>query len=206
LAGVAADLAYLPTAGEIYPDGFATSVAVSGLTDCLCGASRPHFFGGVATVVAKLLNRAGADVAIFGEKDYQQLLVIRRMAADLDIATTIIGAPTVREPDGLAMSSRNAYLTPDERKTAGAFTKVLREAANAIGAGGDPDAALARARNALKALGIATVDYLEIRHAETLAPAVDDPTVQRRLFAAVVIGTTRLIDNLPVGEPLQRAM
>jgi pantoate--beta-alanine ligase len=201
LAGVGTDLAYLPSVGEIYPEGFATSVAVAGLTDCLCGISRPHFFGGVATVVAKLLNQANADVAVFGEKDYQQLLVIRRMARDLDIATEIVGAPTVREADGLAMSSRNAYLTPGERETAGAFARVLRETADAVGAGGDPDAALARARQELASIGVGTIDYMEIRDAETLAPAMDDATAPRRLFAAVVIGTTRLIDNIAVAKP-----
>jgi pantoate--beta-alanine ligase len=201
LAGAGTDLAYMPSADEIYPEGFATSVAVSGLTDCLCGVSRPHFFGGVATVVAKLLIQAGVDVAVFGEKDYQQLLVIRRMARDLDIPTEIVGAPTVREADGLAMSSRNAYLTPGERETAGAFARVLRETADAVGAGGDPDAALARARTVLASAGVDSIDYIDIRHAETLAPAGNEPSTPRRLFAAVVIGTTRLIDNLAVPVP-----
>jgi pantoate--beta-alanine ligase len=201
LAGAGTDLAYMPSAAEIYPEGFATSVAVSGLTDCLCGVVRPHFFGGVATVVAKLLIQASADVAVFGEKDYQQLLVIRRMARDLDVPTEIVGAPTVREADGLAMSSRNAYLTPGERETAGAFARVLRETADAVGAGGDPDAALARARQALNSAGVDSIDYVDIRHAETLAPAGNDPTAPRRIFAAIVIGTTRLIDNIPVAIP-----
>jgi pantoate--beta-alanine ligase len=201
LAGAGTDLAYLPSAGEIYPEGFATSVAVSGLTDCLCGVSRPHFFGGVATVVAKLLIQAGADIAVFGEKDYQQLLVIRRMARDLDIPTEIVGAPTVREADGLAMSSRNAYLTPGQRQTAGAFARVLRETADAVGAGRDPHAVLARAHQELTSIGVDRIDYIDIRHAETLAPASDDPAAPRRIFAAIVIGTTRLIDNLAVPVP-----
>jgi pantoate--beta-alanine ligase len=201
LASLGVDAVFAPNVAEVYPDGFATAVTVAGPGLGLETDFRPQFLTGVATVVAKLLIACMPDIAIFGEKDYQQLLVIRRMATDLDIATAIIGAPTVREPDGLAMSSRNAYLTPGERETAGTFAKVLREAASSISAGGDPDAVLARARKALKALGIATVDYLEIRHAETLAPVMDGPTVQRRLFAAVVIGKTRLIDNIAVPMP-----
>jgi pantoate--beta-alanine ligase len=201
LAGAGTDLAYMPSADEIYPEGFATSVAVSGLTDCLCGVSRPHFFGGVATVVAKLLIQAGVDVAVFGEKDYQQLLVIRRLVRDLDLPVEIVGGPTARDEDGLALSSRNAYLTPGERETAGAFARVLRETADAVGAGGDPDAALARARTVLASAGVDSIDYIDIRHAETLAPAGNEPSTPRRLFAAVVIGTTRLIDNLAVPVP-----
>ena len=192
-------LAYIPTPEEMYPEGFQTSIAVTSLTQGLCGASRPHFFGGVATVVAKLLNQARPDIAVFGEKDYQQLLVIRRMVKDLNLQVDIIGAPILREADGLAMSSRNAYLGADERAVAGKLNKILKDLAATLEAGGDIDAALRAGRERLAGAGFSTIDYLEVRSADALAPmatgAVDRPA---RIFAAVILGKTRLIDNWPV--------
>lgn len=196
LAGAGCHLLFAPTVEEMYPEGFATGVHVSGLTDELDGAHRPGHFDGVATVVTKLLNQAQADVALFGEKDYQQLLTIRRMVADLDIATEIAGVPTVREADGLALSSRNAYLSAEERARAMLFPKTLIAAAEAIGAGAPAEVALAEAHAALTAAGLVP-DYVELRDAATLAPmtVVDRPG---RLLAAVRLGSTRLIDNFAV--------
>jgi len=192
-------LAYIPTPGEMYPEGFQTSVAVSTLSQGLCGVSRPHFFGGVATVVAKLLNQTRPDIAVFGEKDYQQLLVIRRLVKDLNLHVDIIGAPILREADGLAMSSRNAYLSAGERAVAGQLNKILKEIAAALAAGGEIGAALNTGRERIAGAGFSTVDYLEVRSADALAPmgpgAVDKPA---RIFAAVILGKTRLIDNWPV--------
>jgi pantoate--beta-alanine ligase len=192
------DLLYAPTVDEMYPNGFATTVHVSDLTDGLCGASRPVHFDGVATVVSKLLNQAQPDVAVFGEKDYQQLQVIKRVVADLDIPVKIIGAETVREEDGLAMSSRNAYLSADERALAKQFPWVL--SALAIEISKRPNDFKRRVENARKLLvdsGIDKVDYLEVRDAETLEPvtAIGRPA---RIFGAVFIGKTRLIDNMPI--------
>jgi pantoate--beta-alanine ligase len=195
LARAGCHLLYAPDAAAMYPEGFATSVHVAGLTDILCGAHRPGHFDGVATVVAKLLNQAQPDVALFGEKDYQQLLVIRRMAADLDIPVQIVGVPTVREPDGLALSSRNAYLTPDERKTAALFPKVLQQARERLLAGEGVEAVLVEARERLTAAGL-TPDYVELRDAANLAANAEPPA---RLLAAVRLGSTRLIDNMAVG-------
>lgn len=196
LAGVGADLAFAPSVEEIYPPGFATTVtqqgpAAAGLDDCF----RPTHFDGVATVVTKLLNQAQADVAVFGEKDYQQLLVIRRLARDLDIGTKIVGAPTLREADGLAMSSRNVYLSQDERARAPQLHGALSEAARRIRAGEDIGQAVGDARAALAAAGF-DVDYLEARHAETLAPIARREEGPIRLLAAARLGATRLIDNM----------
>jgi pantoate--beta-alanine ligase len=190
-------LLWAPDAGGMYPEGFATSVRVEGVSDGLCGAARPGHFEGVATVVAKLLNQVRPDVALFGEKDYQQLAVIRRMVRDLDIDVRIVGLPTVRDADGLALSSRNAYLTEDERERARALPRALGDAVGAIEAGGDVAAALAEARAKLTAAGFGPIDYVELRDAETLAPMdrLDRPA---RLLAAAKLGTTRLIDNFPV--------
>ncbi len=182
----------------MYPDGFATTVRVEGLTDCLCGVSRPGFFDGVATVVSKLLLQAMADVAIFGEKDYQQLLVVRRMARDLDIPVEIIGAPTVREADGLALSSRNAYLDVDARARAATLIRALRDVAVRLrGEPGDVAPALAAAHRDLAAAGFAPIDYLEARNGDSLATA-ERAGRGTRLFAAAWLGETRLIDNIAV--------
>lgn len=198
LESVQADLLYAPAVEEIYGTGFATSVTVTGLSAELEGAVRPGHFAGVATVVSKLLNQAQADFAFFGEKDYQQLLVIRRMAADLDIPTRIVGVPTVRDADGLALSSRNAYLDPEERRIAPIFYRTLRELGAAIEAGQESvDALIEDARAKLLAADFTAIDYLELRDADTLAP-IDHVSRPARLLAAVRLGKTRLIDNLAV--------
>ncbi|WP_106640587.1 pantoate--beta-alanine ligase [Allosphingosinicella vermicomposti] len=192
-----ASLLWLPPVEVMYPEGHATTISVSGISEGLCGASRPGHFDGVATVVAKLFNQVGPDVALFGEKDYQQLAVIRRMAADLDFAVEVASVPTQRDADGLALSSRNAYLSPEERIAARALPRALGDAAQAIQAGGDIGAALQAAQAALDAAGFASIDYVELRDADTLAP-VTSLSRPARILAAARIGTTRLIDNLPV--------
>lgn len=190
-------LLFAPDVKEMYPDGFSTTVTVATVSEGLCGARRPGHFAGVATVVAKLLLQALPDVAIFGEKDYQQLQVIRRMARDLDIPVRIEGGETVREADGLALSSRNAYLTPEERAAAPALHRVLVEVAARIRHGAAPAQALADAAAVLEDEGFGPVEYVELRDAETLAP---DPAPGRpgRLLAAAWLGKTRLIDNIAV--------
>ncbi len=197
LATVGAALVYAPTVGEMYPEGFATTISVTGVSEGLCGATRPGHFSGVATVVTKLLLQAQPDAACFGEKDYQQLQVIRRFVRDLDIPVEIVGVPTVREADGLARSSRNAYLSVEERAAAPALHRTLSDTAAAIRAGAAVDAALEAGRRAILAAGFVSVDYLELRAAEGLAPlaALDRPA---RLLVAARIGKTRLIDNIPV--------
>lgn len=192
---------FAPLPAEMYPVGYATTVSVSGLTDCLDGIARPGFFAGVATVVAKLFLQAGADRAFFGEKDYQQLLVVRRMAADLDIPIAVIGCPTVREADGLALSSRDAYLSADERAKAPRLHAEMQTAARRIRSGdGDVSAACADAVAALEADGFGPIDYIELRDAETLAEVTTTGAEAHpaRLFAAARLGETRLIDNIPV--------
>jgi pantoate--beta-alanine ligase len=172
-------------------------VIVSDVSTPLEGEYRPHFFGGVATVVAKLLLQALPDAAFFGEKDYQQLLVIKRMAKDLDIPVEIVGAPTVREADGLAMSSRNAYLSPDERRIAARLNVIMHDAVKAV-RGGQPIASTeSEAARHLIAAGFTGVDYVAIRDAETLAP-LDELSRPARILAAAWLGKTRLIDNMPV--------
>ena len=164
-------LVFMPGTAEVYPPGFATTVRVAGLTDCLCGAHRPGHFDGVSTVVTKLLLQSLPDIAYFGEKDYQQLLVVRRLARDLDIPVRIAGVPTVREPDGLALSSRNAYLSPAERWIAPNLARVLRRIAVALAAqSGTVASEIAQGRADLESAGLA-VEYLEIRDADTLAPS-----------------------------------
>ncbi|MEM1385129.1 MAG: pantoate--beta-alanine ligase, partial [Pseudomonadota bacterium] len=163
-------LLFAPPLAEVYPPGFATRVIVDGLTDCLCGAARPGHFDGVAQVVTKLLNQAGADFAVFGEKDWQQLAIIRRLTRDLDIATRILGAPILREADGLAMSSRNRYLSDAERAVAGHLSRVLREVAARLSADAPIAESVTAAERTLLDLGFQTVDYVEARAAETLAP------------------------------------
>jgi pantoate--beta-alanine ligase len=197
LAAANADLAYIPTPDEMYPEGFATTISVGGVSEGLCGAHRPGHFDGVATVVAKLFTQVAPDIAFFGEKDYQQLLVVRRMARDLDLPLDVVGVPTVREPDGLALSSRNVYLSAEERRIAPSLHRLMREAAAAIIQSGAPGGILARAIMALGEAGL-MVEYLELRDAETLAPLTATPTRPARLLAAVHLGRTRLIDNLSV--------
>ena len=198
LAEGGCDLLWMPSVEVMYPQGFATNVSVSGVSDGFDGAARPGHFDGVATVVTKLFNQTGADVAYFGEKDYQQLAVIRRFVADLDMAIEIVGVPTQRDDDGLALSSRNIYLDDEQRAKAIALPRALGVAARAIGRGDDPETALAEARGALTAAGF-TVDYVALADAETLveSPAADRP---RRLLAAARMGTTRLIDNVAIGS------
>ena len=198
LESVNVDLCFAPTLEAIYPPGFSTRVEVDGPARAdLEDRFRPTHFCGVATVVAKLLNQAQADVAVFGEKDYQQLLVIQRLARDLDIATEILGAPTHREADGLAMSSRNVYLSKAERAAAPALHRALKEGARRIGAGEAIEATLARASAELTEAGF-VVEYVEARHARTLARLAGRRDGPIRLLAAGRLGATRLIDNLAV--------
>ena len=196
LAEAGAELLYVPSASEMYPEGFATSVHVGDIADDLCGTSRPHHFDGVATVVTKLLLQCGPDFAIFGEKDYQQLLVIRRFVEDLNVPVTIVGGAIVREPDGLALSSRNAYLTADERGTAPILHATLQTAAHELASGLTTEHTLGSARTVLEAAGF-RVDYLEARDPDTLTPLSGIVSVARILVAAF-LGKTRLIDNVPV--------
>jgi pantoate--beta-alanine ligase len=194
-AGV--DAVFMPAADAMYPPGFATTVSVAGVTDGLEGASRPHFFNGVATVVAKLLLQCLPDSAFFGEKDYQQLITVRRMARDLDIPCRIEAVPTVRDHDGVALSSRNAYLSGDERTTAAALFRVLSEMADALAVGANVIDEVNRGIAALRAAGFAQVDYVAVCDAETLV-AVDRVKAPARVLAAAHLGATRLIDNVPV--------
>jgi pantoate--beta-alanine ligase len=199
LAAERCDLVYAPTPEEMYPPGFATSITVAGLSDVLCGPLRPGHFNGVATVVAKLLTQTLPDVAIFGEKDYQQLLVIRRLVRDLDLHVEILGAPTVRAPDGLALSSRNAYLSDAERAVAGRLNQILRETAAALAGGAGVEPVEADMRTALTQAGFDRIDYFETRSADDLARQGPGPiSAPSRVFAAVWLGRTRLIDNMPV--------
>lgn len=190
------DLLWLPPVEVMYPHGFASNLSVSGVSEGLDGAARPGHFDGVATVVAKLFNQVRPDRAYFGEKDFQQLAVVRRMASDLDFGIEIIGVPTQRADDGLALSSRNVYLDEDERAKAIALPRALGIAARAIAGGKKPGRALEEARQALIAAGF-TVDYVELVDAETLAPGAPDER-RRQLVAAARLGNTRLIDNLAV--------
>jgi pantoate--beta-alanine ligase len=187
------DLLWMPGVDDMYPAGFSTNVSVSGVSDGLDGAARPGHFDGVATVVTKLFNQVRPDAAFFGEKDFQQLAVIRRMVIDLDLGLEIVGVPTVREADGLALSSRNIYLSPDERERAVALPKALAEAKRAIEAG-EPSA-IDSALASLAEAGFVT-DYVALVDAATLEEP--QPGQSRRLLAAARLGTTRLIDNLDV--------
>ena len=191
------DLLWLPSVEDIYPDGFATTVRVSGVSERWEGETRPGHFDGVATVVAKLLLSVRPDVAVFGEKDFQQLAVIRRMVADLHMCIEIVGVPTVREPDGLALSSRNAYLSADERRRAVSLPNALNEAKRAIRAGQPVTSALEEAKQTVLGAGFSRIDYLALVDADTLEP-LEGPEGEMRLIAAAIIGTTRLIDNLEV--------
>lgn len=195
-------LVWAPTVDVMYPAGFATTISVTSVSEGLCGASRPGHFDGVATVVCKLFNQVGPDMALFGEKDWQQLAVIRRMARDLDLtrpfADAIIGVPTVREADGLAMSSRNAYLSPEERKQAASLPLAMKTAIAAVEADGDVAAALAELEQALLAGGFASIDYAQLADAESLAPLAQRSDGPMRLLVAARIGKARLIDNMAV--------
>lgn len=200
----AADVALLwaPPVEEVYPAGFATTISVGGLGDGLCGAARPGHFDGVATVVAKLFNQVRPDLALFGEKDWQQLAIIRRMARDLDLArphvSRIIGIPTIREADGLAMSSRNRYLSDTQRRQAAALPRAMRLAVAQIEGGGDVGAALQAMRDAILTEGFDSMDYGELVDAASLAPLAGRGRSPARLVVAARIGGTRLIDNMPV--------
>ena len=194
------DLLWAPDVGVMYPPGFASRISVSGVSERHCGAARPGHFDGVATVVAKLLNQVTPDIALFGEKDWQQLAVIRRMVADLDIAVTIHGVPTQREDDGVALSSRNAYLDPEQRAAARAMPRALGEAAAAILRGDDVATVLAAAERRLIESGFASVDYIALADAVTLEPIMTPPERPARLLAAARLGTTRLIDNVAVNS------
>jgi pantoate--beta-alanine ligase len=197
LAGAQATLIFAPAPREMYPEGFATTVSVKGPAAGLETDFRPHFFDGVATIVAKLFTAAMPDWAVFGEKDYQQLLVVRRLVRDLHLPTEIIAVPIAREADGLAMSSRNAYLTPDERQVAGKLNVVLKTVIGKLRSGSGVAEAEAFGVAALKEAGFDSADYVALRDAETLAPVtrLEKPG---RLLAAARIGKTRLIDNMAV--------
>lgn len=201
LADAGAHLLYAPNAEEMYPEGFSTAVSVSGASEGMEGHFRPGHFEGVATVVAKLFLQSGADRAFFGEKDFQQLQVVRRMAGDLDIPIEVVGCPTVREADGLAMSSRNVRLSPAERGLAPRLATVLVEAAGKLSAGALAEALIAEAGTALDEAGFGDVEYIELRSAATLAPLAraSEPA---RLLAAVWLGQVRLIDNVAVAPAL----
>ena len=197
LASAGCDLLYAPSVAEMYPAGFATSMSMTGPAEGLCGAFRPQMFGGVALVVTKLFIQAAPDIAVFGEKDYQQLQVIRRFTRDLDLPVGIEGVPTAREADGLALSSRNAYLSADERARAPALNAALRQAAEALRGGASAATALAAARDHILAAGFGAVDYVELRDAASLAP-MQALTGPARLLAAARLGKARLIDNIAV--------
>lgn len=194
-------LLWAPAIAEMYPVGFATTISVSGVSAGLCGAARPGHFDGVATVVCKLLNQVQPDVALFGEKDYQQIAVIRRFVRDLDLPVEIIGVPTQRAADGLALSSRNAYMSAAERAAAAALPRILQDIADRIVAGEDVATTLSAGIVTLLAEGFASVDYLELCDADTLESLhrLDRPG---RLLVAARMGTTRLIDNIAVNPAL----
>ncbi|MFA7603402.1 MAG: pantoate--beta-alanine ligase [Novosphingobium sp.] len=202
LSGEGVSLVWAPTVEVMYPQGYSTNVSVSGVSEELCGAARPGHFDGVATVVCKLFNQVRPDLAFFGEKDWQQLAVIRRMARDLDLARphadAIHGVATVREADGLAMSSRNAYLSPAERAQAATLPAAMREAVAALEAGGDVAASVGAVEAKLLAGGFASVDYVALRDPGSLAPVSVLGPAGGRLLVAARIGRTRLIDNMAV--------
>ncbi|WP_299680723.1 pantoate--beta-alanine ligase [uncultured Roseobacter sp.] len=199
LARFAVDAIYVPDGAQMYPDGFATNVSVAGLTDVLCGAHRAGHFDGVATVVSKLFLQTSADFAFFGEKDFQQLQVVRRMARDLDIPVEVVGCPTIREIDGLAMSSRNLLLSDQARARAATLHEVMEETAEKLGQGALITDLRAVAEARLKAAGFGEIDYLEMRTHDTLA-LIEAAREPARLFAAVWMAGVRLIDNIEVPE------
>ena len=197
LAGTGADLLYAPGADEMYPQGFATQVSLPSLTEDLCGAARPNHFEGVATVVTKLLMQCAPDAAVFGEKDYQQLLMIKRLVRDLDLEVEIVAAPIVREADGLALSSRNGYLSRAERKIAPILIQTIGHVASDLAQGRGCDDAAEAGRFKLEAEGF-RVDYVAVRDPDTLAPLSGPLKGPARVLAAAYLGKTRLIDNVPV--------
>lgn len=199
LESIGVDMIYVPGPDQIYPDGFATTVTVGGLTDMLCGASRPGHFDGVATVVPKLFLQTSADYAFFGEKDYQQLQVVRRLAADLDIPIEVTGCPTIREEDGLAMSSRNLLLSDRARIHAPVLAEVMQDLRDALCGGAVMAGITADARARLSAAGFTQVDYLELRDGADLS-LLDQAKPGARLFAAAWLAGVRLIDNIAVDE------
>lgn len=199
LAAIGCDLLYAPGVAEMYPPGFATTVTVAGVSEPLDGAARPGHFAGVATVVAKLLLQCGPEVAVFGEKDYQQLQVIQRLVRDLDIPTTILGGPTARAEDGLALSSRNAYLSSEERRIAAELNRALAAASEALRAGGQVAEVEREAVERLVRAGFNPVEYVEVRGADDLARLGPGPVQgPARVLAAARLGRTRLIDNMAV--------
>lgn len=202
LAAEGVSLVWSPEPEAMYPEGYATTVSVTGVSDGLCGDARPGHFDGVATVVCKLFNQVRPDCALFGEKDWQQLAVIRRMARDLDLALpcaeAVLGVPTVREADGLALSSRNAYLSEADRQAAVALPNGMKSAIAAIRGGTSIAEATAAFEASLIAAGFASVDYAEVRDAGSLGPVSAPGSAPARLFVAARIGGTRLIDNMPV--------
>jgi len=199
LEGLGADLLYAPDLSEVYPPGFATTVSVGGVSQDLCGARRPGHFNGVATVVTKLLLQTRADLAFFGEKDFQQLLIVRRLVKDLDLPVEIVGCPTIREADGLAISSRNRHLSLQERGIAPKLAAILSQSAERLAAGQAAAPLLQQAKETLLAAGFRDVEYLELRAEDDLSP-LERAERPARLFAAAWLGRTRLIDNMPVGE------
>ena len=196
-------LLWAPAPAEVYPEGYATNISVAGVSEGLCGGSRPGHFDGVATVVCKLFNQVMPDMAFFGEKDWQQLAVIRRMARDLDLTRphveAIHGVPIVREEDGLAMSSRNAYLSADQRARAASLPRAMKDAISVIAQGGPADRSLGNLREVLQVSGFDRIDYAEIRDADSLERLEAD-NGNARLFVAARIGATRLIDNMAVSR------
>ena len=198
LRAIGADVLFAPPVEEMYPGGFATRVAVTGLGDCLCGATRPGHMDGVSTVVAKLMLQALPDVAYFGIKDYQQLMIVQRMAVDLDMPLQVVGVETVRDSDGLALSSRNKLLTPEQRRIAPQLFRTLTGMATRLAAGAEAQPEVSRGLQALAAAGFDKVDYLEMR-AERSLELLERAKPPCRLFSAAWLGNTRLIDNVPVG-------
>ncbi|PVM82332.1 pantoate--beta-alanine ligase [Caulobacter radicis] len=203
LESAGCDLLFAPNAAEMYPQGFSTTINLTGVSEPLEGAARPQFFGGVATVVTKLLIQAEPDIAVFGEKDYQQLQVIRRVTRDLDLPVEIVGAPTARAEDGLALSSRNAYLSTEERAAAVALPNAMKAAIAAVQAGERVETAEAAGKAALEAAGFRQVDYFDFRDADDLSrlgpdalPQAEGNGAKARLLAAAWLGKTRLIDNM----------
>jgi pantoate--beta-alanine ligase len=197
LESIGVDAIYVPDPDQIYPDGFATTVSVSGLTDMLCGEARPGHFDGVATVVSKLFLQTSANFAFFGEKDYQQLQIVRRMAADLNIPVDVVGCPTIREEDGLAMSSRNLLLSDRSRVYAPVLAEVMEDIRDKLRAGGATSDVLPDAKARILAAGFNKIDYLELRDGVDLA-VLDQTKPGARLFAAAWLAGVRLIDNISV--------
>jgi pantoate--beta-alanine ligase len=199
LAEADGDLVWAPGVKEMYPDGFATRIAPQGAAEGLETDFRPHSFSGVATVCCKLFTQVGTDVAMFGEKDYQQLCVIRQMVRDLNLPLEIIGVPTMRESDGLAMSSRNRYLSSDDRQRAVSIYRAIVSVADSVAKGGDIADECRRAQDDLRAAGFGKIDYIEVRDAETLKQVPANSGRPLRVLAAAWLANTRLIDNVAVG-------